>query len=51
MAARQKRITGKPPEENKTSKILLKEAGQQRDSPPEIEAEGMRAIVGTSAQE
>ena len=48
MAARQKRITGKLPEE---SKILLKEADQQRDSKPEIEAEGMRAIVGTSAQE
>ena len=51
MAARQKRITGKPPEKNKTSKILLKEADQQQDSPPEIEAEGTRAIVGTSAQE
>ena len=50
MAARQKHITGKPPEENKTSKISLK-ADQQRDSPPEIEVEGTQEIVGTSAQE
>ena len=49
--ARQKRITGKPLEENKTSKILLKEADQQWDSQLEIEAEGTQAIVGTSAQE
>ena len=51
MAARQKHITGKLPEENKTSKILLKEADQQQDSPPEIKAEGTWTIVGTSAQE
>ena len=51
MAARQKRITGKLPEENKTSKISLKEADQQQDSPLEIKAEGTQAIVGTSAQE
>ena len=29
----------------------MKEAGQQQDSPPEVKAEGMWAIVGTSAQE
>ena len=41
-------MTGKLPEENKTSKILLKEADQQQDSQPEIKAEGTWAIVGTS---
>ena len=44
-------MTGKPPEENKTSKILLKEADQQQDSQPETEAEGMQAIIETSAEE
>ena len=44
MVARRKHITGKLPEENKTSKTLLKEAGQQWDRPTEVEAKG-RAIV------
>ena len=44
-------MTGKPLEENKTSKILLKEADQQQDSQPETEAEGTWAIIETSAQE
>ena len=44
-------MTGKLPEENKTSKTLLKEADQQGDSQPETETEGMQAIVETSAQE
>ena len=44
-------MTGKPPEENKTSKILLKETDQQQDSQLEIGAEGTWAIVETSAQE
>ena len=44
-------MAGRLPEENKTSEIFLKEAGQQQDSPPEIEAEEMWTIVGASAQE
>ena len=51
MVARQKGMTGKLPEENKASKTLLKEADQHQDSQPETEAEGMQAIVETSAQE
>ena len=44
-------MIGKPPEENRASKTLLKEADQQQDSQPETEAEGTQAIVETSAQE
>ena len=49
LSALQEGMTGKLPEENKTSKILLKEADQQWDSQPETEAEGMWAIIETSA--
>ena len=44
-------MTGKPPEENKTSKTLLREVDHQQDSQLEAKVEGMQAIVETSAQE
>ena len=44
MAAKRKHMTGKPPEENKTSEILLKEADQQQDSQPETELRGCRQL-------